>query len=74
MSRVGLMAPEFEYRIILAALFIGFVLHRGYYHRKMAVSDDETIIALPESRLSKFANLLSLPGLLGVILYVVNPA
>lgn len=68
------MAPEIEFRMLLAALFVGFVFHRGYFHRKMAASEAETIEAPPENRLSRFANLLALPGLLGALLYVVNPA
>jgi protein-S-isoprenylcysteine O-methyltransferase Ste14 len=62
-----------EFRIIVAALLIGFVVHRGYYTRKM----QHTAAAVREQpvlgRASQIANLLALPAFVATLIYVLVP-
>lgn len=67
------MENEFIFRLLLLVLFIAFVAHRGYYHRKFGRSDDKTIKQGEERLSHKLANLLSIPGLIAVIIYIVYP-
>ncbi|MGH2621582.1 MAG: methyltransferase family protein [Anaerolineales bacterium] len=66
---------ELTFRLLLLALFVGFIGHRGYYTRKIQVRQEDTIDR-PRNQepLGKAANLIALPGLLGVLVYLVYPA
>jgi len=65
---------QLEFRIIVAGLLIGFMVHRGYYTRKMEQSS-EAVREQPELGIaSKIANLLPLPGFLETLTYVFYPA
>jgi protein-S-isoprenylcysteine O-methyltransferase Ste14 len=62
------------YRVILAALLIGFVAHRGFYTRQVQHSA-ESVLKQPEAgRATRIANLLAIPALLATVIYVLNPA
>jgi len=67
------MENETIFRIILPILFISFVAHRGYYSRKFSPSAENTIKQREEKTVPMLANLLSIPGLLAVVLYIVYP-
>ena len=67
------MDNELTYRIALPILFISFIAHRGYYSRKFRPSTENTLKQRQESFASRLANLLSLPGLIAVVVYVVYP-
>jgi len=67
------MNNEIIFRILLAALFIGFVAHRGYYTRKHGRPEEDTLKQREEKGLSRWIGLLSIPGLLAVAAYIANP-
>ncbi len=64
---------EFVFRVILAALLIGFVAHRGFYTRKVQHSADSVLVQPEPGKSTRVAHLLALPALLATVLYVVNP-
>jgi protein-S-isoprenylcysteine O-methyltransferase Ste14 len=63
-----------EIQIIVAVLLIGFVVHRGYYIRKMQRSDDSVIEQPKLGKTSRIASLLAIPAFLSTIIYIVAPA
>ena len=67
------MDNEIIFRLAILTLFVGFVAHRGYYTRKQAQLE-QPAAASQASSFEKWVNLLALPGLLAVALYIVNPA
>lgn len=61
------------FRSITAALLIGFVVHRGYYTRKVQHSA-ASVVEQPDPGLpTQIANVLALPAMLSTFLYVVKP-
>jgi hypothetical protein len=60
-------------RILLLALFVGFVAHRGYYSRKLPPSAENTVVEQEGGFAQKVGNVLSSLGLLAVAVYVINP-
>jgi hypothetical protein len=60
------MESELTFRILLAILFLGFVIHRGYYSRKLAPSSENTLVEQKGGLLQNLGNILSLVGLLAV--------
>jgi protein-S-isoprenylcysteine O-methyltransferase Ste14 len=67
------MDNDFIFRLLLLVLFVGFVAHRGYYSRKLRPSAESTIKQREEKAVPMLANLLSIPGLLAVVVYIVYP-
>src|SRR5574337_1078605 len=67
------MDNELTYRIALPVLFISFIAHRGYYSLKFKPSTENTLQQRKENFASRLANLLSVPGLIAVVVYVVYP-
>jgi len=67
------MDNNFIFRITLLILFVGFVAHRGYYHRKFPASNENTIKQRAEKLVPLLANLLSLPALMAVGIYILYP-
>lgn len=61
-------------RVILAALLIGFVAHRGFYIRKVQHSAESVLEQPKPGRATRIANLLALPALLSTVIYVIAPA
>jgi protein-S-isoprenylcysteine O-methyltransferase Ste14 len=62
------------FRVITAALLIGFAAHRGYYTRKVRQAE-ESIVEQPAPGVrTQIANVLALPALLSTLLYVIKPA
>lgn len=68
------MTNELFFRLALLVLFVAFVAHRAYYTRRLGQADEETMKRGDDSRLGKLANLLAIPGLIAVAMYVINPA
>lgn len=68
------MQSEMIYRLLLLALFVGFVAFRGYFQRKFGRPDEDTVKQRSGSTAEKIANLLSIPALVATILYIVYPA
>lgn len=69
-----MLENELIFRLLLLALFVGFVGHRAYYTRKIQVREEDTIDRPKEVEpLGKLANVIALPGLLAVVIYVVYP-
>lgn len=68
------MNTQTIFRIILPAMIIIFVIHRGYYVRKHSRPEDQTVKRREEGVASTVAGLLSLIGFVTIIAYVANPA
>ncbi len=62
------------FTIILALLLIGFIGHRGYYHRKLAVPLDSIIEDKERGAGSRVAGLIAIPALLTTLIFMINPA
>jgi protein-S-isoprenylcysteine O-methyltransferase Ste14 len=65
---------EERFRIIVAALLIAFVAHRGFYTRKARQRPETVRRHLALGRGSRVAQLLAVPALVGSLLYVVTPS
>lgn len=62
------------FRVILAVLLTGFVLHRGFYTRTVRHSAD-SVLEQPESgTISGVATILAMPALLSTLIYIIYPA
>lgn len=68
------MSNELIFRILLLLLLVGFVAHRGYYTRKLNPEQKTTLKKRESEWVSTVANWLSLPALLGTLLYIILPA
>jgi protein-S-isoprenylcysteine O-methyltransferase Ste14 len=68
------MGNDILFRMLLLLLFVSFVSYRGYCTRKYGRSNEDTLKQRGENLASRLANLLSLPGLIAVILYIVYPS
>jgi protein-S-isoprenylcysteine O-methyltransferase Ste14 len=68
-----MMANDLIFRVLLAVILVGFMLHRAYYTRKYR--PEEKGASTPEAaRLSeRVAGILAVLGLIGTILYIINP-
>lgn len=68
------MQSETIFRIVLPALIIAFVAHRGYYTKKAARPENDTLKKREEGLATKLAELLSFIGFIAMIAYVINPS
>lgn len=68
------MHNELIYRLLLLALFVGFVAFRGYFQRKFGRPDEDTVKQRAGNPAEKISNLLSIPALIATIVYIVYPA
>ena len=68
------MNPEVLFRAVIAALFVAFIAHRGYYNRRFPAQEGATLEKQPVDLFSRIAVLLSLPAFLSTLLYVIYPA
>jgi len=67
------MQTENIFRIILPILIVAFIAHRGYYTKKSARPENDTLIKREEGLVTKLAAILSLIGFIAMIVYVLNP-
>lgn len=67
------MNTETIFRIVLPALIIVFIVHRGYYTKKAARPENDTLKKRDEGFVTKLAEFLSLVGFVAMIAYVINP-
>jgi protein-S-isoprenylcysteine O-methyltransferase Ste14 len=67
------MTNDLYFRIILAILFISFIVHRGYYSRRLAQPEVETVAKSDRNWLEVVASWLSLGGIIAVVIYIINP-
>ncbi|HKY55753.1 MAG TPA: isoprenylcysteine carboxylmethyltransferase family protein [Anaerolineales bacterium] len=67
------MNTETTFRIMLPLLIIVFVAHRGYYTKKAARPEHDTVKKREEGFVTKLAEVLSLVGFVAMIAYVINP-
>ena len=65
------VADDFVYRILLFVLFAGFIAHRGYFTRKFGHPAEGTVELRSGGWQTRIANLLSLPGPVAVVVYIV---
>lgn len=68
------MDTQTIFRIILPAVVILFVIHRGYYVSRHSRPEDQTVKRRQEGIASTVAGLLSLVGFVTIIAHVANPA
>jgi protein-S-isoprenylcysteine O-methyltransferase Ste14 len=66
------METDLIFRILLPAMIIGFVVHRGYYVRKHGAEKD-SLKRREEGLVSKMAGILGLLGFVSAIVYAVYP-
>jgi protein-S-isoprenylcysteine O-methyltransferase Ste14 len=66
--------PDLIFRIILAALLIGFVLHRGFYTQKVQHSAGSVVEQPKPGRANQIAGLFAVPALVSTIIYIFAPA
>lgn len=62
------------FRVILPAILVIFVIHRGYYIGRYSKPEDQTLKRREEGTASTVAGLLSLVGFVTIIAHVANPA
>lgn len=67
------MPPELTYRLVLLAVLVAFVAHRGYYTRRFGRPDGDTLRAREGSAVRVVAGVLSLLALLASAIYIVSP-
>lgn len=67
------MGNETLFRIVQGSIIVVFVLHRGYYNRKYPVTEGDTLEAQSSSSLTRLAGILTIPALLGLVVYLLNP-
>jgi protein-S-isoprenylcysteine O-methyltransferase Ste14 len=65
---------ETIFRVIVPALLIAFVVHRGYYVKTHTKPEEVTLKKREEGLLSKVAGILGLIGFLSVIAYAIHPS
>jgi len=68
------METETVFRILLPALIVGFMLHRGYYVRNHTKPDEATLKQREEGMSSRLASLLGMAGFFSTIAHAINPA
>lgn len=62
------------FRVILPVLILAFMAHRGYYTRKFAEPQHDTLKKRDEGPGTKLAGLFGIIGLSATIVYLLNPA
>lgn len=58
---------------MLPVLIVAFVAHRGYYTKKAARPENDTLKKREEGFVTKLAEFLSLIGFVAMIGYIINP-
>ena len=66
------MNTETIFRIIIPALIVAFVAHRGYYVRKHG-KEENTLKKREEGTVTWFAGILGVIGFISALAYVINP-
>src|SRR5687767_10353267 len=67
------MQTENIFRIILPILIVAFIAHRGYYTKRSARPDKDTLKKREEGLITKFAESLSLIGFVAMLIYILRP-
>jgi len=67
------MQTENIFRIILPILIVAFIAHRGYYTRRSARPEKDTLKKREEGLITKLAESLSLIGFTAMLIYVLKP-
>jgi len=67
------MQTENIFRIVLPVLILAFIAHRGYYTKKSARPENDTVKKREEGLVTKLAEFLSFIGFIAMIAYVINP-
>jgi protein-S-isoprenylcysteine O-methyltransferase Ste14 len=64
---------DIVYRVIVAAVLLGFIAHRGYYTRKVQHAAEAVLEQPKAGTATRIAALLAIPALLSTLLYVIKP-
>jgi protein-S-isoprenylcysteine O-methyltransferase Ste14 len=65
---------DLMFRVLLGVIIISFVSHRAYYSRKYQIASEDTDSPPEPEKALRVAGVLAVLGLLGTILYIVNPS
>jgi protein-S-isoprenylcysteine O-methyltransferase Ste14 len=68
------MNEPIVFRILVAVVLAAFVIHRGYYSRRLPPAERETVDRMDRSPATIAAAILSLAALVSSILYVLFPS
>ncbi len=61
------------FRILLAFIFIAFIVHRGYYSRKLKPVEGDSLVVRETENNSPLVTLLSIVGLVSLLLALLAP-
>lgn len=67
------MQTENIFSVILPILIVAFIAHRGYYTKRSARPEKDTLKKREEGLITKFAEGLSLIGFVAMLVYVLKP-
>jgi protein-S-isoprenylcysteine O-methyltransferase Ste14 len=67
------MTSEWVFQLMQGILFVGFILHRAYYTQKYPPDEQATLEEQQKGIPEQLANLLALPALIGILLYIFYP-
>ena len=67
------MTLEWVFQLMQGIFFVGFILHRAYYNRKYPPDERATLEEQQKGIPEQLANFLSLPALIGTLLYIFYP-
>ena len=67
------MQTENIFRFILPILIVVFIAHRGYYTKRSARPENDTLKKREEGLITKFAEGLSLIGFVAILIYILKP-
>ncbi|HZJ23516.1 MAG TPA: hypothetical protein VFD54_09425, partial [Anaerolineales bacterium] len=67
------MQTENIFRVILPILIVAFIAHRGYYTKRSARPEKDTLKKREEGPTKKFAEGLSMIGFAALLIYVLKP-
>jgi len=67
------MQTEDIFRIILPIIIVAFIAHRGYYTKRSARPEKDTLKKREEGLITKFAEGLSLIGFVAMLIYFLKP-
>ena len=69
-----MMEADTLFRILLPAILLAFIIHRGYYTNRYAESKTDTLKKREENWASRISGLLGLIGLFAFLIYLIFPA
>ena len=69
-----MMDYDLIFRVLLAVILVSFTIHRGYYTRKYRAQGEQINPDEDPRASERAAGVLAVLGLIGTILYIINPS